>query len=46
MDSNSATVLRIPKGAYVTILNNETTCKVEYNNKQGYIIKKYLDVIY
>lgn len=46
VDSNSATVLRIPKGAYVTILNNGTTCKVEYNNKQGYISKKYLDAIY
>nr|WP_265588770.1 SH3 domain-containing protein [Terrisporobacter petrolearius] len=46
VDSKSATVLRIPKGAYVTILNDKKTCKIKYNNKQGYISKKYLDVIY
>jgi len=46
VDSKSSTVLRIPKGAYVTILNDKKTCKVKYNNKQGYISKKYLDVIY
>ena len=46
VDSKSATVLRIPKGAYVTILNDGKTCKIKYNNKQGYISNKYLDVIY
>ena len=45
-DTKSATVFRIPKGSYVTILDNGKTCKVKYNNKQGYISKKYLDVIY
>lgn len=46
VDTKSATVLRIPKGSYITILNNGKTCKVKYNNKEGYISKKYLDVIY
>lgn len=44
--TKSATVFRIPKGSYVTILSNGKTCKVKYNNKQGYISKKYIDVIY
>lgn len=46
VDTKSATVLRIPKGSYITILNNGKACKVKYNNKEGYISKKYLDVIY
>lgn len=46
VDTKSDTVIRIPKGYYVTILNNGETCKVKYNNKEGYINKKYLAVIY
>ncbi|WP_018589105.1 SH3 domain-containing protein [Terrisporobacter glycolicus] len=46
VDPKSDTVIRIPKGYYVTILNNGERCKVKYNNKEGYISKKYLAVIY
>ena len=45
-DTNSSTVFRIPKGSYVTISNMGKTCKVQYNNKKGYINKKYLEKIY
>lgn len=39
---NSSTVCRIPKGSYVNILKSGKVYKIKYNNKIGYINKKYI----
>lgn len=41
-NANSSTVCRIPKDAYVNILKSGQIYKVKYNNRTGYINKKYI----